>query len=159
MSVSYEKLPEDVKLRSSQQLQKVLYCSIDLYMQIKESHWIMYGREFLSVHRLFDEVAEIVEDTIDDVAERIAQLGCKPEGTLQSVASKSTLPPYPNTLSSIDAHVELISKHLAFVTGMALQAMAEMGETDPISVDLLTTRTRELDMQTWLVEAHLPRKH
>lgn len=159
MTHTYETLPENVKLYSAQELQKVLYCAIDLNMQIKESHWSMHGREFLSVHRLFDEVAETVEDTIDDIAERIAQLGRKPEGTLQTVASKSTLPAYPASLNSIDEHIEVISQRMTFVTSLALQAIANMEENkDPVSVDLLTARTRELDKLTWLVESHLPGK-
>ena len=157
MTHTYETLPENVKLYSAQELQKVLYCAIDLNMQIKESHWSMHGREFLSVHRLFDEVAETIEDTVDDIAERIAQLGRKPEGTLQTVASKSTLPAYPAALNSIDEHIEIISQRMTFVTSLALQAIANMEENkDPVSVDLLTARTRELDKLTWLVESHLP---
>ncbi|WP_419831439.1 Dps family protein [Endozoicomonas atrinae] len=105
MSHTYETLPENVKQYSAQELQKLLYSAIDLNMQIKESHWTMAGREFLSVHRLFDEVAEVVEDTVDDIAERIAQLGHKPEGTLQKVAEKSSLPKYPQSFSSIDEHI------------------------------------------------------
>lgn len=158
MPHTYETLPENVKLHSAQVLQKVLYCAIDLNMQIKESHWSMHGREFLSVHRLFDEVAEAVEDTTDDIAERIAQLGRKPEGTLQTVASKSILPAYPASISAIDEHIEVISQRLSFVTSLALQAIADMENNDPVSVDLLTARTRELDKLTWLVESHLPKR-
>lgn len=159
MSHTFETLPENIKQYSSQELQKLLYCAIDLNMQIKESHWTMAGREFLSVHRLFDEVAETVEETIDDVAERIAQLGHKPEGTLQKVADKSSLPAYPKSFSSIDEHIEVIGQRLGYVTSQALQAMANIEENgDPISVDLLTARTRELDKLTWLVESHLPQK-
>ncbi|WP_020582714.1 DNA starvation/stationary phase protection protein Dps [Endozoicomonas elysicola] len=159
MSHTYETLPENVKQYSAQELQKLLYSTIDLNMQIKESHWTMAGREFLSVHRLFDEVAEVIEDTVDDIAERIAQLGHKPEGTLQKVAEKSSLPTYPKSFSSIDEHIEVIGQRLAFVTSQALQAMANMEENgDPISVDLLTARTREIDKLTWLVESHLPQR-
>ena len=159
MPHTHETLPDNVKLYSAQELQKILYCAIDLNMQIKESHWSMQGREFLSVHRLFDEVAETVEDTVDDIAERIAQLGHKPEGVLQTVASKSTLPAYPASLGSIDEHIEVISQRLAFVSSLALRAIANMEEkSDPVSVDLVTARTRELDKLTWLVESHLPRK-
>ncbi len=159
MSHTYETLPENVKQYSAQELQKLLYSTIDLNMQIKESHWTMAGREFLSVHRLFDEVAEVIEDTVDDIAERIAQLGHKPEGTLQKVAEKSSLPTYPKSFSSIDEHIEVIGQRLAFVTSQALQTMAKIDENgDPISVDLLTARTREIDKLTWLVESHLPQR-
>lgn len=159
MSHTYETLPANIKQHSAQELQKLLYCAIDLNMQIKESHWTMAGREFLSVHRLFDEVAETVENTVDDIAERIAQLGHKPEGTLQVVAQKSTLTAYPKSFSSINEHIEVIGQRLAYFTSQALQAMAHMGENgDPISVDLLTARAREIDKLIWLVESHLPQK-
>ncbi|WP_419831437.1 hypothetical protein [Endozoicomonas atrinae] len=56
-------------------------------------------------------------------------------------------------------HIEVIGQRLAFVTSQALQAMANMEENgDPISVDLLTAKTREIDKLTWLVESHLPQK-
>ena len=93
---SFEKLSDDVKEGAAQGVCKPFCIAvIDLTMQIKESHWTLVGREFLSVHRLLDEVAEAMEDTVDDYAERIAQLGHKPRGTIQVVAAKTTLAVYP----------------------------------------------------------------
>ncbi|WP_299727980.1 DNA starvation/stationary phase protection protein Dps [uncultured Endozoicomonas sp.] len=159
MSHTFETLPENVKQYSAQELQKLLFSAIDLGMQIKESHWTMAGREFLSVHRLFDEVHEVIEEATDDIAERIAQLGHKPEGTLKSVAEKSTMPSYPKSFQSIDEHIEIISQRLAYFAGQSLQALANVEEGgDPISADLITARTREVDKLIWLVESHLTPK-
>lgn len=159
MSHSFETLPATVKSNSTAQLQTILYCGLDLNMQVKESHWTMNGREFLIIHRLFDEVAEAIEDTVDDVAERIAQLGHKPQGTLQVVSKKSTMVPYPDNISSIDEHVEVICQRMAFWTSMFIDAINNMDQNgDPISVDLLTARGRELDKLIWLVGSHLSSK-
>ncbi|CAM3601225.1 DNA starvation/stationary phase protection protein Dps [Parendozoicomonas haliclonae] len=154
-----ETLPTNVKDASAQELQKLVYCGIDLNMQIKESHWTMAGREFLSIHRLFDEVSEAIEDTVDDYAERVSQLGHKPNGVLQVVADKSPLTPYPKEIKDIDEHVEVIAHRLAFFSDLAYQAINKMDEHgDVISVDLVTSRTRDIDKLIWLVESHLPKK-
>src|SRR5262245_24639289 len=47
----------------------------DLYSQTKQAHWNVRGRQFYSLHKLFDELAETVEGHIDPLAERIPALG------------------------------------------------------------------------------------
>ncbi len=154
---SFEKLPDATKAESVKALQKLLYCGLDLNMQIKESHWTLVGREFLSVHRLLDEVSEGIEDTTDDYAERISQLGHKPRGTVQIVADKTPLPPYPELMPSIDAHVELIARRLADFSGIANEVIESTNEIgDAITCDLVTSRTRDVNKLIWLVESHLP---
>jgi starvation-inducible DNA-binding protein len=54
----------------------------DLYFQSKQAHWAVRGPHFIAYHQLFDQVAEIVEEPIDDVAERIGQLGGQVAGTV-----------------------------------------------------------------------------
>ncbi|GAA4649395.1 DNA starvation/stationary phase protection protein [Kistimonas scapharcae] len=148
MTHTYEALKDDVKLHSSGELQTLLYCGLDLYLQIKESHWTLAGREFLSVHRL-----------LDDIAERIAQLGVRPRGTLQMAAEHSNLQPYPHDVDSIDRHIEVISERLAFFTSECVRVIGSVDEQgDVISADLLTSRAREIDKLLWLVESHLPTK-
>ncbi|WP_211829950.1 DNA starvation/stationary phase protection protein Dps [Kistimonas asteriae] len=159
MTHTYEALKDDVKLHSSGELQTLLYCGLDLYLQIKESHWTLAGREFLSVHRLLDDVASCVSDAVDDIAERIAQLGVRPRGTLQMAAEHSNLLPYPHDVDSIDRHIEVISERLAFFTSECVRVIGSVDEQgDVISADLLTSRAREIDKLLWLVESHLPTK-
>jgi starvation-inducible DNA-binding protein len=148
-------LPKEVRKRVCKLLQGVLLDVIDLSMQAKVAHWNVRGPRFISLHELFDKVAEALEGEIDDVAERIGQLGGMIEGTAQSVAKGSSLKPYKEDLADGTGHVEALSAAVAAagkrVRG-AIDEAAKLGDAD--SADLLTGLSRTLDKQLWFVEAH-----
>ncbi len=49
--------------------------SLDLKSQAKQAHWNVKGPSFIALHELFDEVATKVDTHVDDIAERITELG------------------------------------------------------------------------------------
>src|SRR5688500_20035945 len=58
---------------------------IDLQTMCKQAHWNVKGLQFISLHKLFDEINEDVEEYVDLIAERIVQLGGIAEGTTRVV--------------------------------------------------------------------------
>ena len=48
---------------------------IDLQLQAKQAHWNIRGSNFLSLHEMFDDLAEALADPIDSIAERITEIG------------------------------------------------------------------------------------
>jgi starvation-inducible DNA-binding protein len=130
--------------------------AIDLYAQVKHAHWNVKGMQFISLHELFDKVAEAVEDGVDEIAERAVELGGVADGTLQSVVARTTLKPYPVATKAGKDHVERLSNALA-AYGKALRAAiaaaADAGDLD--TSDLFTELSRTADKQLWFVEAHL----
>ena len=46
-----------------------------LYVKTKNYHWHVYGPRFNDLHRLFDEQAETVLESIDEMAERVRKIG------------------------------------------------------------------------------------
>jgi len=69
--------------------------TIDLLHQAKQAHWNVKGRNFIALHKLFDEIAEAADEHMDLIAERAVQLGGIAEGTIQLSARRSELEPYP----------------------------------------------------------------
>src|SRR6185295_7893283 len=67
----------------------------DLYSQTKQAHWNVRGYHFYALHKLFDDLAAVVEPHIDEVAERITALGGLAQGTVRSAARNSRLPEFP----------------------------------------------------------------
>lgn len=128
---------------------------LDLHSQVKQSHWMVRGHNFQALHELFDEIATSVLVHGDDVAERIAQLGGTPEGTVEAVAKRSTLPSHGVDVRESKRHVELVAERLAFVSeecrGGCTRA-AELGDDN--TADLFTEISRGLDKWTWFVESH-----
>jgi starvation-inducible DNA-binding protein len=128
---------------------------IDLQSQCKQAHWNVKGPQFIGLHKLFDEINESVEDYVDEIAERIVQLGGVAEGTVQAVAARTSLPDYPLRVSSGEAHVDMLSAALAAFGRTARRGIEEMDELDDAdSADLLTEVSRGIDKWLWFVEAH-----
>lgn len=154
---SYENLSDQVRAEAARLMQDLLYSGIDLYLQIKETHWTVRGRDFIALHRLFDEVADNVREISDDFAERIAQLGHKPNGTVQIVAANTSLPPYPDKVPSVDIHVEVVSQHLGAFISHGSNTVTKLDELeDVISSDLVVGSMRGLSKQLWMIASHLP---
>ena len=68
-------LPDSVRLNMIPLLNQHLADAIDLGLQAKQAHWNVKGPQFVSLHGLFDEVAEILEELTDELAERVVELG------------------------------------------------------------------------------------
>jgi starvation-inducible DNA-binding protein len=64
---------------------------IDLQTQTKQAHWNVKGSLFIALHELFGKINEQVEDYVDDVAERIVQLGGVAVWNARMVAKHSSL--------------------------------------------------------------------
>jgi starvation-inducible DNA-binding protein len=149
-------MPQPARVKVIELLQPRLAEAIDLKLQAKQAHWNVKGPNFIALHELFDKVADEAEDWSDEFAERIAQLGGAPEGTLKAVAGRSRLAPYPLDLAEGRAHVNALSSALAAfgaeVRG-SIEKAAKLKDAD--TSDLFTEVSREADKQLWFLEAHL----
>ena len=129
--------------------------ALDLQIQMKQAHWNVKGPHFISLHELFDKVAEAVEEYVDLIAERIVQLGGTAEGTLRVSASRTRLEEYPLTISDGVDHVAAVSHALASFGHDARSSINQATELDDAgSADLFTEVSRGIDKWLWFVEAH-----
>ena len=94
-------LAEPVRASSVELLNARLADAVDLQTQTKQAHWNVKGPNFIALHELFDKINEDVEDYVDDIAERVVQLGGVAEGTARTAAKRSALSEYPaNTVEA-----------------------------------------------------------
>jgi starvation-inducible DNA-binding protein len=126
----------------------------DLY---KKSHWNMRGHTFYQLHLLMDEHAKGQYALIDQIAERIQQLGAIAVGDPRHVAELTTIErapdgaeDIPNVLTRLlDAHERIVkaSRELAEKAGDAKDTTTE---------DLLSSAvTPTNELQIWFVAEHL----
>jgi len=130
--------------------------SVDLQTQVKQAHWNVKGPDFISLHKLFDEINEDVEEYVDLTAERVVQLGGVAEGTARLIVKASKLPEYPATIAEGHQHVDALSTALAAYGKLARAAIDEankLGDAD--TADIFTEISRGVDKWLWFVEAHL----
>jgi starvation-inducible DNA-binding protein len=149
-------LPQDTRAAIVKLLNERLADAIDLQLQAKQAHWNVRGPHFISLHELFDKVAEEVSGFVDEIAERASALGGVAEGTLAAVSSRTTLAAYPLTISDGRDHVDALSKGVA-AFGKQVRAAIDQADSagDADTADLFTQVSREVDKQLWFVEAHL----
>ena len=115
----------------------------------------MKGPSFIALHELFDKINEDVEDYVDDLAERVVQLGGTAHGTARQVAKRSTLPEYPAVSAGQD-HVDALSTALVAFGKLARAGIDQADELDDKdTADIFTEISRGIDKWLWFVEAHL----
>lgn len=137
-------------------LQPRLADAIDLMTIAKQAHWNVRGPEFMSLHKMFDDLHDVVEDAADELAERIAALGGTARGTARMVAEASTLKPYPAEARAGRDHVLAVAAALADFGGKLRQSAADADKAgDPATEDLCVGLIRDIDKWTWFVEAHV----
>jgi len=148
-------LARDTRVEVIALLNQRLAEAIDLQTQSKQAHWNVKGPTFIALHKLFDEINEDVEGYVDEIAERIVQLGGIAEGTVGAVEERSKLPDYPLALSTGAEHVAALSDALAAFGRTIRIGIEEMNELeDAGTADLLTGISRGVDKWLWFVEAH-----
>jgi starvation-inducible DNA-binding protein len=148
-------LPADVRAKVAEILSARLADLIDLHLQAKHAHWNVKGPNFIALHELFDKVAEGAEDAVDEVAERIVQLGGTADGTVQAVAGRTSLKAYPAGIAEGAAHVEALASAMAAAVSKVRADIDRTAELkDSVTADVLTGIGGELDKLLWFVEAH-----
>ena len=149
-------LPETTRVKAIELLNARLADCIDLQTQTKQAHWNVKGPSFIALHELFDKINEEVEDYVDDIAERVVQLGGVAEGTARTAAKRSSLAEYPAKAVDGRSHVEALSSALAAFGTAARKAIDQsndLGDLD--TADLFTEVSRGIDKWLWFVESHL----
>lgn len=149
-------LPENLRIQVSALLQEHLCNSLDLASQAEQAHWNVKGPDFISLHELFDKIAEESEVYADLIAERIVQLGGIAAGTLRMAARHTQLPEFPLKIAAGHEHVAALAHTLASYGVNVRRVIAQASELrDPDTADIFTQISREVDKNLWFVEAHL----
>jgi starvation-inducible DNA-binding protein len=138
-------------------LHPLLFDLIELKLHVKAAHWNLRSENFLSIHRLLDEIAELVDDSADEVAERIRQLGEAVDGSSKLVSSKNRLPSFPVGVLDATEAIEAVCQSLQAVIKVLREGIDMTSEdpTEPITADLLTQVCGKLELHLWLLNSHL----
>jgi len=148
-------LPEKDRIELVGVLNKTLASVLDLYAQLKQAHWNIKGESFISLHLLFDTVAEEIEDQADVVAERVMAMGGTALGTIQEIINNTQLKTYPTNIFSAKDHVEHLTHNIAVLGELSRKNVDLSGKlNDAVTNDIYVGLTRILDKNLWFIEAY-----
>lgn len=149
-------LPQQVRTTSVSVLNQALADAVVLQSQLKAAHWNVKGLHFAQLHELFGDIADRLEDHIDEIAERATALGGEALGTVPIAARNATLPPMPSGVSDGYQLLSLIAERLAaFDSSLYRQMEAIERQEDLDTIDLLNEVSRDVSKSLWFVESHL----
>lgn len=149
-------LPEKERVHVIDLLNTSLASTADLYNQLKQAHWNVKGMNFISLHLLFDQIAEEVEGMVDVLAERVTALGGTALGTTQEIGANTELPVYPVDIFEALQHLEHLIHNVGILAELSEQNIKKTEKLgDMATNDVYIELARLLEKNLWFLEAHL----
>jgi starvation-inducible DNA-binding protein len=133
-----------------------LAATFALYTKTRKFHWNVTGIHFLQLHKLFEAQYEILDESMDAIAERIRQLGGISIGTLDEMKRHSYLEEAPGVNPDEEGMVaELLADHESVIRHLRadIEAITENGDAG--TADFLTALLEEHEKMAWFLRAHL----
>ena len=125
-----------------------------LNVKVHNYHWNIVGSSFFSLHKAFEGLYDGLQDEIDDVAERILQIGGKPLTSLTDYAKTSGIQEAPSkdyTASEALGALKADYTYLVKTLSKAVQSAQESG--DEGTVDFFVGALKDKQKTLWMLEA------
>jgi starvation-inducible DNA-binding protein len=142
--------------KSTKLLTQVLADQMVLYTKTRKFHWNVSGESFMELHKLFESQYKALEETIDEIAERINKLGEPAIGTLAEFAKISILKEYPGKYPNSKGMItELLKDHEAIATELrkSISTCADK-LNDAGSADFMTKLLQEHETIAWTLRRY-----
>lgn len=136
-------------------LQQHMADTHELYDQTKVAHWNVKGENFWALHKLFDELAEMIHPFIDSMAERITLLGGFARGTSSQTAAATNIEEFPEGPQDGETYLRELQARYAQLADDSRKHAEAAAEDDPTTEDLFIEVSRTADQALYFIEAHL----
>lgn len=140
----------------AQKLSAFLASTYTLYMQTLYYHWNVTGKQFVSLHELFEKHYEDLHKAGDDLAERIRALGHFCPGTYKEFSEMSSVEEIVALPDNAEGMVENLLKHHETASNEA-RAVLEVASSvgDEVTLDMMVARMTFHDEAAWMLRAIL----
>lgn len=126
-----------------------------LYTKTRNYHWNVVGPTFNDLHKFFESQYEELDDFVDDVAERMRQLGGRSPATLAEFSKAARLKERPGQrlpargmLTALLADHEAVIKTLRADLATAMDRLGDAGTSD-----FLTGLMEKHEKMAWMLRA------
>ncbi len=149
-------LQKEQRAKVAEALSKFLASSYVLYMKTLYYHWNVTGKQFHSLHNLFEQQYETLHEAGDNIAERIRALGHFTPGTFAdflkntSISEDSALPNNVNMMvKNLLRDNETCSQEARKVHNIASEFQ------DEVTADMMIERMASHEEAAWMLRATL----
>lgn len=140
----------------TQSLTEVLAGAMVLYTKTRKFHWNVKGESFMELHKLFENQYTQLEESIDEIAERINKLGAATIGTMKEFLDNSPIKESPGKYpSSRDMLKELLDDHETTIKALRkkVDECADKYE-DAGTADFLTNLMEDHETIAWTLRRY-----
>jgi starvation-inducible DNA-binding protein len=137
-------------------LSTVLANAMTLYVKTRKFHWNVSGESFMELHKLFQAQYTQMEESIDEIAERINKLGSPAIGTMSEFSKLSSIKEnpgiYPNSMEMLR---ELLSDHETLIISLRKHiddCADEFGDAG--TADFLTGLLQQHETTAWTLRRY-----
>jgi starvation-inducible DNA-binding protein len=144
-------------LKSTELLSVILADEMLLYIKTRKFHWNVSGNSFMELHKLFQVQYTELEETIDEVAERINKLGSPTIGTLKEFSSLTRLKESPDKYPSQKEMIkELLSDHESIIMELRKDITESSAKSkDAGTIDFITGIMEQHETTAWVLRRYL----
>ncbi len=134
-------------------LAKLLADSYTLYLKTHNYHWNVSGPMFRTLHLMFEEQYTELASAVDDIAERIRQLGEFAPGSYKAFAELTSIgeeTAHPDAEKMIENLV--LGQEAVIKNARSLVKIADDADDEP-TLDLLTQRMQVHEKNAWMLRS------
>ncbi len=137
-------------------MNKILADSYAVYLKTQNYHWnVTSHHAFSSLHLLFQKQYEELAEAIDDIAEKIRQLGSKTPAGFKVYLELTTIKDGDENANSDDMIKDLAQDQQKILDIVNKGIKISYDHKDEGTADLLIERLRAHDKNKWMLESSL----
>lgn len=123
------------------------------YSNLRGYHWHVRGANFFTLHAHFEKMYDGVAETVDELAERILQLGGVPENRFSRYIEQSNLRETHNVSNANEILNDILESYrLLIAQERSVLALAEEAE-DEVTIALVGDLLASQEKDIWMIEA------
>lgn len=138
-------------------LTSILANEMTLYVKLRKFHWNVSGESFMELHKLFEGQYKQLEESIDEIAERVSKLGGKTIGTMKEFSDLTIIRESPNHYpDQKDMLRELLEDHEIIILHLRKDVDISFEENmDAGTADFLTGLMEAHETMAWILRRYL----
>lgn len=124
-----------------------------LYTKTRNFHWNVTGTHFNDYHKFFEEQYSELDESIDNIAERVRMLGSNPVATLAGFLKLSSIKETEKVLKSEDMVKQLLKDHETLIRNIrnSVEKLNDMG--DDGNEDFLIALMQQHEKMAWMLRS------
>jgi starvation-inducible DNA-binding protein len=127
-----------------------------LYTKTRNYHWNVTGMQFNDLHKFFEAQYEALDDTVDEVAERVRALGGRAFGTLEEFRKAARLTEHPGAVPAAREMLgALLADHEALARTLRADVDTVTERKDVGTADFLTALLEAHEKAAWMLRSFL----